>query len=85
MFYVYIIESETTLNWYYGFTERPVERLKEHNSNNHHYTANKGPWELVFLRIFESKAEAIAFEKKLKLLRNKDFIKREYGEYFLKG
>jgi putative endonuclease len=83
MFYVYIIESKTSAKWYYGFTERPEERIKEHNGDHHHYTANKGPWKLIFLREFENRYEALQFEKRLKKLRNKKFIFREFAAYFL--
>jgi putative endonuclease len=84
MFYVYIIQSETNSSRYYGFTERkPKNRVIEHNGNPHHYTANKGPWVLIFLREFDSKREALLFEKKLKSLRNKEFIQREYALYFI--
>ena len=84
MYYVYILESLKTLYWYYGFTERrPEERLIEHNGNHHHYTANKGPWVLIFVRQFDNKKEALVFEKKLKLLRNKEFIRKEYQQYFI--
>jgi putative endonuclease len=84
MFHVYIIESETTNKWYYGFTERiPMERLLEHNGNHHHFTANNGPWKLIFTRNFENKKHALSFEKKLKPLRNKKFIVKEFTAYFL--
>jgi putative endonuclease len=84
MFYVYIIQSITTSKWYYGFTERsPIERLSEHNGNHHHFTARKGPWKLIFIRSFENKVDAMAFEKKLKSLRNKTFIRTVFSEYFL--
>ena len=84
MFFVYIIESASTQNWYYGYTERVEKRIEEHNSNHNHYTANKGPWTLIFLRQFKVKREALTFEKKLKSLRNKAFITREFAQYFLK-
>ena len=83
MFCVYIIESLSTSKWYYGYSQRPHERLKEHNGNHHHYTANKGPWKLIFLKSFENRLEAVAFEKKLKALRNKEFISKEFAQYFL--
>ena len=83
MYFVYIIESEISGKWYYGFTERPEERLKEHNGNHHHYTAGKGPWILIFIRAFDLQNEAVLFEKKLKTLRNKEFIKSEFKEFFL--
>ena len=84
MFYVYIIESATTSKWYYGSTKRtPAERLLEHNGNHHHFTANKGPWKLIFVRNFDTKMDAFKFEKKLKSLRNKNFIRAEFSQFFL--
>ena len=84
MFYVYIIESVTMSKWYYGFTERsPDQRLIEHNGNHQHFTTNKGPWKLIFVRAFENKKDALSFEKKLKSFRNKQFIASEFSEYFL--
>jgi len=84
MFNVYIIESESTSKWYYGSTERnPAEGLIEHNGNHRHFTANKGPWKLIFIRNFETKNDALNFEKKLKSLRNKKFIRAEFLQYFL--
>jgi putative endonuclease len=62
MYFVYIVESAASGKWYYGFTERPEERLKVHNGNHHHYTAKKGPWFLIFLRRFDSVKEALIFE-----------------------
>ena len=82
MYFVYIIESKTAEKWYYGYSERPDERLKEHNGNHDHFTAGKGPWILIFLREFNEQREALAFERKLKKLRNKEFIKREFAMFF---
>jgi len=44
--------------------------LDEHNENHHYFTANKGPWKLIFFRSFEKKKEALTFEKRLKSLCN---------------
>ncbi len=83
MFYVYIIESETTGKWYYGYTERLEERIKEHNFNNGHFTGNAGPWKLIFKRNFTNKTDALAFEKLLKKSKNKTYLLRTYAVYFL--
>ena len=70
MFYVYIIESATTSKWYYGSTKRtPAERLLEHNGNHHHFTTNKGPWKLIFVRNFENRRDALISENKLNSAR----------------
>ncbi|WP_416867282.1 MAG: GIY-YIG nuclease family protein [Imperialibacter sp.] len=80
---VYIIESKSG-RWYYGSSDDVVQRLKEHNSNRSLYTRFKGPWELIFQRDFETKTEGLRFEKLLKKTRNKEFIQREYKEFFLR-
>ena len=64
-FYVYIIENEKGI-LYKGFTENIKVRLEFHNQNLSTYTAHKGPWELVFIKSFETKSKALKFEKMLK-------------------
>jgi hypothetical protein len=43
----------------------------------------KGPWKLIFIRSFTDKKEALAFERQLKKWRNKNYIRRQFKEYFL--
>jgi len=79
----YIVESETNTQWYYGHTEDIENRLFQHNTGRNKSTKGKGPWKLIFKREFQTKLEANRFELKLKSLRNKEYIRREYKEYFL--
>ncbi|MDP5198725.1 MULTISPECIES: GIY-YIG nuclease family protein [Flavobacterium] len=71
MFYVYIIYSKTFDVYYKGFSENVDQRLIYHNENRSKYTANKGPWELVYLKGFETKREALIEELRLKKLNRK--------------
>ena len=82
-YYVYIIKSETDQSWYYGFSENPEKRLHFHNAGKSTYTKGKVPWELIFCRSFDIKTEALKFEQYLKKMRNKEYIKRVYSEYFI--
>ena len=66
MYYVYIIESETSGIFYKGSTGDYLKRLLQHNEGINEYTRSKGPWKLIFVREFASRAEAIAEEKRLK-------------------
>ena len=75
MYYVYIIESETTGRLYIGQTDNPDKRLKDHNRGASSYTKGKGPWKLIFLKAFSTRYEALAFEKKLKAWKNADRIR----------
>jgi putative endonuclease len=81
--YAYIIESESSGKWYYGFTEDLDQRIKDHQSNRSKYTRFKGPWKLIFKREFLDKTEALRFEKHLKTIRNKEFIKEKFKDYFI--
>jgi putative endonuclease len=80
--YVYIIESISTGKWYYGYTTNLVHRLTFHNQGKNTSTRNRGPWKFIFTKEFNSKKEALDFEKYLKAARNKEYIKRTYPEYF---
>jgi len=35
---------------------------------------NKGPWKIIFSREFETRAEAVRLEKKLKSFKNKEYL-----------
>lgn len=72
MFYTYIIENEAGL-YYKGSTSDYLKRLKQHNDGLTAYTKNKGPWKLVFVQSFETRAEAVLLEKRLKRC-NKDYL-----------
>ncbi|HKI78523.1 MAG TPA: GIY-YIG nuclease family protein [Ignavibacteriaceae bacterium] len=84
MYFTYIIESIKSGKWYYGHSDDVERRLKEHNSGQNKSTRNKGPWELIFLRYFDTKIEANRFELKLKKLKNKKYILEKYSEFFVK-
>ena len=66
LYFVYIIYSLEEDIYYKGFSTRPFERLTEHNENSGRYTANKGPWRLVYLQSFQDKKHALIRERKLK-------------------
>ena len=66
MFYVYIIESESTGLLYVGQTEEPEKHLSDHNRGGSPYTKGRGPWRSIYLQEFETRSEALACEKKFK-------------------
>ena len=82
-YYTYIIESHSNFRWYIGHSNDIERRLTEHNSGQSKSTRGKGPWKLIFLKSFDNNLEANRFELKLKKLRNKEYIRREYSDYFL--
>ncbi|MBW6492626.1 MAG: GIY-YIG nuclease family protein [Lentimicrobium sp.] len=80
MYYTYIIYSSRLNLYYKGITGNPWHRLWEHNSNLSHYTCDKGPWKLVYLKEYENKHDALVEEKRLKKLnrRSLDLLCRVY-------
>ena len=62
--FVYVLESETTGRYYYGYTNNPARRLNEHNTNHTRSTRNRGPWRLVWLRRFAEMFEFVLFESR---------------------
>jgi putative endonuclease len=64
--WVYIILSNSLNKYYKGYSLNVMNRVDQHNNNESRYTANKGPWELVFAQSFETKTEALKREKVLK-------------------
>jgi len=82
--FVYIIYSKSADIFYRGYTTNPQKRLIQHNLNESKYTANKGPWRLVFLQSFLSKKEALIRERKLKKYSKaqvRDLMQSKSNEY----
>jgi len=79
MFYVYTIKNAND-RIYIGHTSNLTDRLKRHNgelkNKNKSFTSkNKGPWELVYSEVLNTRQEAIIREKQLKSARGRKFIK----------
>nr|NQU93315.1 GIY-YIG nuclease family protein [Bacteroidota bacterium] len=66
MFYTYIIFSETTNRYYVGSAQNVEERLRRHNNDHSKSTKGKGPWKLLKSFGFETRSEAMKFERKIK-------------------
>ena len=66
MFYTYILFSTTINKYYVGASGNPEERLKKHNAKNKGFTNQANDWQIVFLKSFETKSEALAYEKQIK-------------------
>ena len=76
MYYTYIIHAASIDRYYVGISENPTERLKKHNAKNKGFTNQAADWKIVFLRMFESKREALDFEKLIKNWKSKIKIQK---------
>ena len=80
MFYVYILHSESLQIYYKGFSTDFLKRLEYQNSGRSIYTSRAADWELVYLKSFEIKREALIEEKRLKKL-NRNSLQRLIDDY----
>jgi putative endonuclease len=75
MYTCYVLYSEKHIKHYTGFTSNISERLKSHNEVGKDWTSRYRPWKLIYKNEFETKNEAMAYEKWLKTGAGRDFIK----------
>jgi putative endonuclease len=75
-FNVYILHSQKTDKFYVGQTNNLERRLKDHNSGYSNYSKAGIPWNLVFAKVFDSRSEAMSYEKFLKSKKDKRFIEK---------
>ena len=75
LFTVYILFSEKFNKHYTGFSSDLQERMISHNQLGKDWTAKYRPWKLIYVKEFESKQEAMIYEKWLKTGVGRDFIK----------
>lgn len=73
MFYVYILFSPKSKNFYYGFTKDLRKRLLEHNQGTSKATKPYIPWRLVQYSAFADEEKAKDFERYLKTGSGKAF------------
>ena len=66
MFYIYILQSETTTKFYIGSTSNIEDRLIRHNGGRSKATKTGIPWKLVYTEEFETRSEAIRRELEIK-------------------
>jgi len=77
MYFTYILYSETISRYYTGSTQNIEERLRRHNSGHSKSTRGKGPWELIKSYAFETRAEAIQLEKRIKKRGARRFLEMD--------
>ena len=75
MYYVYIIYNPLKDIYYKGYTQNLGRRLNEHNEGCSRYTSSRGPWTLLYQKMYETKREALFEERRLKKLNHESIQK----------
>jgi hypothetical protein len=55
VYFLYILQSESTGRYYIGQTQDVIERLAYHNANYSKSFKNRGPWKLVYSETFSNR------------------------------
>ena len=85
MYYVYIIESIASKRYYIGQTDNLKARIERHNSGRNLSTKAYLPWKLNWWKEYETRAEAIKIEKKIKGIKKREGIKSFASENNFRG
>ena len=77
MYWTYILKSQTTGQYYIGYTANLFDRIRRHNKGLTQTTRRrKGPWCLVYQEAFSCKTEAIKRELQIKGWKDRKRIER---------
>ncbi len=76
VFYLYILQSESTGRFYIGQTQDVSERLAYHNANYSKSLKNRGPWKLVYTETFSTRGAAVCRERELKSWKDRRMIEK---------
>jgi putative endonuclease len=85
MFFVYILEATESKRYYIGQTENLEERLKRHNQGRNLSTKAYVPWRMKWQKEFETRSEAVKFERKLKGIKKRVWLEKFVRENNFSG
>ena len=80
MHHLYVIYSKTLNKYYIGESIDVSNRLAHHNQGKQRFTKSGIPWELILIRKFLTRQDALKEEKRLKKCKN-----RKYLEWYIKN
>ena len=77
-YFVYVLKSESTGQFYIGQTDNLIRRIAEHNDSDYRGTEytkrHKGPWACIYKEEFKTRSEAMKREKELKAKKSKRYL-----------
>lgn len=77
----YILQSEVNLGFYVGQSDDLEQRILAHNHGHVKSTKPHRPWKLVYFKQFETRSEAMAWEREVKGRKSRAFIEKLIEEF----
>ena len=81
MYYVYILKSEKSGQWYTGSTNDLRKRLSQHNLGQSNWTKGGVPWELIYYEACLDEGDARTREEYLKSGPGKQYLKNRLKRF----
>ena len=76
MFDTYVIKSVMTGKYYIGSSQDLRERVRRHNAGYTKSLQNKGPFELIYVEKYSTKAEVYRRERQIKSYKGGEAFKK---------
>jgi putative endonuclease len=80
-YYIYILKSVTTGDYYTGFTNNLRKRLWQHNNGKSPYTKGRGPYELIYYEASRNEDDERSRELFLKTGMGKRFVRNRIRRF----
>ena len=80
-YFVYVLKSISTEQWYTGSTNDLRKRFKEHNNKKSTYTKYHGPYKLIYYEMCRNEQDARVREKYLKTGMGKRYLKNRLKRF----
>ncbi len=81
MWYVYVLRSVTTQQFYTGYTGDLRKRFSQHQQGKGGWTKGRGPYELIYYEACKDEADAKLREKYLKSGMGKRYLKNRLKRF----
>jgi len=81
MYYVYVLESTKSGQWYTGSTGNLRKRLSQHNTKKSNWTKGGVPWQLIYYEACLNEDDARAREEYLKSGTGKRYLKNRLKRF----
>jgi len=75
-FALYILQSNASGRFYVGHTNNLSERIRRHNAGRTLANKGKGPYELVHVEYFPTRAQAVTRERQIKSRKSRSYIEQ---------
>jgi putative endonuclease len=77
-YFIYILQSKSTSQYYIGHTDNLARRISQHNDADYqgskHTKRSKGPWTCVYTETYMTRSDAMQREKEIKAKKSRKYI-----------